>query len=559
MPGDTRRAHVGAGRDAECDVAIVGYGPTGATLAGLLGRAGLRVVVIDKAREVYAQPRAVGFDHDAMRIFQRMGAAHALAPHLERFRETVYLGADGAPIQRVRPLEPPWPLAWAPNYTCDQPGVETVLRECVAAMPNVDVRLGVECTGITAHARGVTIELDESPSSRETVHGDRGAPRRPAPLHASWLVACDGATGRTRRWMDVALESQHYDAAWIVVDVRVHASHLGRLPVTNVQYCRPERPSTYVVCPGDHRRWEFMVLEGESGDELVDEARLWRLLSPWLAPGEARIWRAAAYRFHALVATPWRRGRVLLAGDAAHQTPPFLGQGMCQGIRDAGNLAWKLEHVIRARAPEALLDSYEAERRPHVIETTRIATAFGRMMSERDPAQARERDAQMRDARGGVPTILRQSLIPGLAHGLLAHGAPCAGEVFPQPRVDAPGAPDVLFDDCFGERARVVVDASARTSIAERVVERAVQRGLHAAVMSRDAAPASSAHATVVRERGASLAGWFDAARCSVAVVRPDGYVFGAARTVADALSLVDAYADRLALTHDTAVPMPGG
>ena len=161
-----------------------------------------------------------------------------------------------------------------------------------------------------------------------------------------------------------------YDQAWVVVDLLVDPAQLWRLPANNVQYCQPQRPSTFITCPGNHRRFEFMILDGEPAEGAVSEARLWSLLSRWLVPGQARIWRAAAYRFHALIAREWRRGRTLLAGDSAHQTPPFLGQGMCQGLRDAGNLAWKIAQVVNEQAPDSLLDSYTEERRPHVFETT---------------------------------------------------------------------------------------------------------------------------------------------------------------------------------------------
>jgi 3-(3-hydroxy-phenyl)propionate hydroxylase len=239
-----------------------------------------------------------------------------------------------------------------------------------------------------------------------------------------------------------------------------------------------------VICPGNHRRWEFMLLPGEQIDKdnegALSEERLWALLARWLKPGEATIWRAAAYRFHALIAHDWRKGRIFLAGDSAHQTPPFLGQGMCQGLRDAGNLAWKLAAALRegnAHFADRLLDSYAEERRPHVAATTRLAKEIGRLVSERDPALAQARDA-------------------ALEGGWIARGAPRAGEVFPQPVVlDAEGREhlfdDLGFDDTIEPGYRLVM-------------------------------------ADELRERDGLLKDWFAQSGCIGALVRPDHYVFGA-------------------------------
>ena len=320
------------------DVAIIGYGPAGATLAAVLGRHGLDVAVFDKANDIYPQPRAVGFDHDAMRIFQQAGVADALLPHVAPFNDGVYYGVDGQVIRRLQRMPPPYPKGWAPGYTCDQPGVEAVLRAAVAQMPNVQVALGCERTGITQTADGVclTLRAGMGTGGAASVNSGAGGAKH---CTARYVVGCDGAGSPVRRALQIGLESFDYDHAWVVVDVEVKPAHLAQLPATNVQCCQPARPCTFITCPGNHRRWEFMTLPGENHEGEVPEERLWALLSRWLRPGEAEIWRSAAYRFHALIAQEWRRGRVLLAGDAAHQTPPFLGQGMCQGLRDAGRYA----------------------------------------------------------------------------------------------------------------------------------------------------------------------------------------------------------------------------
>jgi 3-(3-hydroxy-phenyl)propionate hydroxylase len=521
--------------DAHHDIAISGYGPVGATLAGLLGREGLRVGVFEKAAAIYAQPRAVGFDHDAMRLFQRVGVAEELAPHIAPFRNSEYFGAAGQVIQRVRHMPPPYPLTWAPNYTCDQPGVEAVLRGAVARMENVRVALGHEVAGVREQGERVAFD----------VIGPDGVCR---PHSASFLVGCDGASSPVRRQLGIELESMDYDEPWIVVDLQVEEAFLGTLPATNVQYCEPERPCTHVVCPGNHRRWEFMMLDGEPNeggnpDGALSEERLWRLLARWLKPGQARIWRAAAYRFHALVAREWRRGRVFLAGDSAHQTPPFLGQGMCQGLRDAGNLAWKLAAAVRGRPAEALLDSYTQERRPHVVATTRLAKELGVMISERDPARAQARDARMLAA-GAAPTVIRQDMIPGLAGGLVAPGSAMAGQVFPQPVVLTGEGREILFDDLTGPCYRLVL-APACDAAALR--ERAEAQGVVVIVLGEEG----------VRERDGLLQRWFAAAGVQGALVRPDHYVFGTFASAKGAIELLDTLQIMEGTRNENQAPQP--
>jgi 3-(3-hydroxy-phenyl)propionate hydroxylase len=381
---------------------------------------------------------------------------------------------------------------------------------------------------ISAQERGAQVEIE--------VAGPSAGRQRVA---AEYLVGCDGASSPLRRQLGIELESFDYDEPWIVVDLQVQPATLARLPQTNVQYCEPERPCTYIVCPGNHRRWEFMLLDGEPSEGALTDERLWRLLSRWLAPGEAHIWRAAAYRFHALIAREWRRGRMFLAGDSAHQTPPFLGQGMCQGLRDAANLAWKLDFELRGRAPPGLLDTYAEERRPHVAATTKLAKELGRLVSERDPARARDRDARLLANGGGTaPTVIRQDMIPGLAGGLLAEGAAAAGQVFPQPIVRNEVGAEFLFDELCEPCFRLVLFEGSDAPVLRA---RAAERGLRVIVLGEPADSAFADDAAIrVAERDGLLRSWFAAARCRGAVVRPDHYVYGAFADDAQGLRLIE-------------------
>lgn len=390
------------------DVAVVGLGPAGATCAALLGSCGLKTVAIERERAIYDRPRAFALDHEIMRVFEDLGVAEAVAPHTAPFTPSEYYGVDGQLIKRLGALPPPWPLGWPPSMVFRQPAVDQILRRRAAEV--AEIRYGT-VEGIEQSADAVELQLN-------------GA----AAITAQYVVGCDGAASTVRRLLGIEYEDLRFDEPWLVVDLVVNERGLEKLPKVSIQYCEPQRPSTYLIGVGNHRRWELMLLPGES------EPDPWRLLARWLTPADAQLWRSAAYRFHALLARQWRRGRVFLAGDAAHQQPPFTGQGMCQGIRDVANLAWKLEYVLRGRAHDALLDTYEMERAAHVRKLTGVIKEIGAVICERDPARARERDRRLlAEAGGKVATVPRQNLIPPLESGFLSRRAhPANGTLFPR-------------------------------------------------------------------------------------------------------------------------------
>ena len=222
-----------------------------------------------------------------------------------------------------------------------------------------------------------------------------------------------------------------------------------------------------------------MLLPGEDPRRMEEPDQVWRLLEKWLTPADATLWRAASYRFHALVAEQWRRGRVLLAGDAAHQQPPFIGQGMCQGIRDVANLVWKLDRVLRGQSGAALLDSYGEERRAHVRELTTRIKAIGHVICERDPVAAEARDARILAEGDGQPrTITRQDIVPPLQRGLLAAAAHAAnGTLFPQPWVRTTTGRQLLDAAC-GTGWRLVVDGGSHLAASATIDDQARALGL---------------------------------------------------------------------------------
>ncbi len=520
---------------AHVDVIIAGLGPTGATLAGLLGQRGVRVAVFDRLPDLYPLPRAIGLDHEAMRIAQELGVAERLAPYLGAYRPSEYRGMDGQLIKRLDTQPGPHRLGWAPNYVFNQPGFERVLRERLQELPGVQVHLQAEIVDTGQEASQAWAEVK--------LHGQGGTTR----FTASYLVACDGGASPIRKRLGIELEDLDFDEPWLVVDAIVPDEKLAQLPQTQVQYCEAARPCTFVVGPGNHRRWEVMLLPGDSLSPEFPEEELWPLLARWIRPGEARLWRAAAYRFHGLVAHEWRRGRILLAGDAAHMTPPFMAQGMVGGLRDAHNLAWKLARVLRGQSSDSLLDTYAAERRPHMRQTVLTAMGLGRIICERDPQKARERDARLLAAQGGeVKTEYRQNMIPDLAHGLLAAGTPCAGQLFAQPRVTGSGFAGRL-DDLTGACPRVVVAGEMPPAQAQAYRKLLDPLGGGLVHLPADTAPRVLPGVHSVREEVPLIAPWLQAQGQVAAVVRPDHYVYGTAPTHEAAQALLQQLRQALA------------
>jgi 3-(3-hydroxy-phenyl)propionate hydroxylase len=338
-----------------------------------------------------------------------------------------------------------------------------------------------------------------------------------------------------RQRLDIQYEDLEFDEPWLVVDLLVNERGLAKLPAVSVQYCDPARPSTYLIGPGAHRRWEIMLLPGEERAQMETEIEVWRLLSRWLAPEEAKLWRVASYRFHALLASEWRRGRVFIAGDAAHQQPPFTGQGMCQGVRDVANLAWKLRLALDGQAGGALLDSYAAERGPHVRRLTTRIKEIGRLVCERDARAALARDQRLIEEAGGViTTVARQQLIPPLEEGFLSPAAhPANGSIFPQPRVGHAGG-EALLDDVAGSWFRLVV----RENFPANKIKLAEAMGMTLVRIG--------AGAGCLEETDGILARWFEKNRCGAALVRPDHYVYGVAASPGELDRQLDAMASGL-------------
>jgi 3-(3-hydroxy-phenyl)propionate hydroxylase len=480
------------------DVAIVGFGPVGAVAACWLGQMGIKTIVLEKSRSIWEIPRAMALDHEILRVFQNIGVIEQILPHTAPFGTSEHYGAGGQLIRRIGVVAPPHPMGYLPNMVFTQPPVEAALRQRAAQHKCVTIQLGAEVTGLAEEQDPVSI----------SVLRDDGTS---AEVRARYVIACDGASSTVRRLLQMPLEDLGFDEPWLVVDMLVNQSALAALPAECAQYCDPVRPYTYIIGPGNHRRWEIMLNPGEDPRVLEREENVWPLLARWLKPGDAKMWRASSYRFHALVARRWQRGPVCLAGDAAHQQPPFLGQGMCQGIRDASNLCWKLGAVIAGTCSDTLLDTYEQERKDHARTLIERIKEIGAAICLRNPAAARRRDKELLTRGGGKALVVtRQEIVPPLTSGLINKHCRGAGVSFPQPRI-ASAEGTVLLDRLSGHGWRLMVDGRTELKVPD------LKHGEIKTVILGGSGFSETDHVA---------ARWFDEHGCQAAIVRPDHYVY---------------------------------
>jgi 2-polyprenyl-6-methoxyphenol hydroxylase-like FAD-dependent oxidoreductase len=492
----------------DTDVAIVGAGPVGLVLGIQLAQLGRSVVLLEQRPSPYSLPRAVHFDHEVGRILQSCGIGDDLRAISEPAEVYEWRNGQGTTLLRfgrAGAAMSGWPFS---SMFC-QPELETLLQERAGSLPTLDVRRGVRVRGIEQHDDHVVVDSDAAGS-----------------VTARYVVGCDGANSTVRTLLDVGIDDRGFFYDWLIVDLILDEPRI--FDPLNVQICDPARPTTAVSGGPGRRRWEFMRLPEERIEDLNQEARAWELLAPWdVYPGNARLERHAVYTFQARVAEQWQVGRVLLAGDAAHQMPPFAGQGLCAGLRDAANLAWKLDLVLDGRAAPELLWTYDEERRPSANAAVDFSIELGKVICVPDPAEASARDEAMAAAYdGGVSDAPG---LPGIATGLINAGSPVAGSLFPQAELDGR-----WFDDVHGAGWRLVtVDPDAAALDPTLVSWLATIGG---AVID-------------VSDVATDLAVWFEGHEVRWALQRPDFHLFGTAADLAGATALVSDLRDRLIIS----------
>jgi resorcinol 4-hydroxylase (NADPH) len=416
--------------DMICDVAIIGYGPMGQVLSLLLAEKGYRVAVFERWPSHYSMPRAVHYAHEIARIFQGAGIAEALASVVEPGGVYEWRNA-----RRETLLSFDWPergaSGWPSSTMFSQPQLEAILDAKVKSLPTVTVYQGWAVEDVEQAQDAVQLQIRKHTVSSS---GELLPTEDRLCVRGRYVIGADGANSFLRQHMRTSHTDLGFLFDWLVVNIIPHEQRA--LNPRNLQVCDPARPTTVISGGKGRRRWEFMRLQGERVEDLNRSEIVWRLLAPWdITPRNATLERYAIYTFKARWADSWRDRRFLLAGDAAHLMPPFAGQGMGAGMRDAANLAWKFDLVLSGRAEESLLDTYTSERLPHVQSTIQFSVELGKIICISDPESAAMRDEHMLAARqqaapGGLP---QPSFLPGPA--IFLEGDPLAGHLFLQREV----------------------------------------------------------------------------------------------------------------------------
>jgi 2-polyprenyl-6-methoxyphenol hydroxylase-like FAD-dependent oxidoreductase len=489
------------------DVAIVGYGPVGQGLALALGRRGYRVIVFERHKALYGQARAGHIDGEVMRIFQGLGVAAELEPLISPVNRYEMVSADWEVLQRINAGIAT--AGWRNNYLFYQPDVEDILNRAILALPAVTVRQGCEVTALATENGLVSLSTIDQTSGDVEGHVAR------------YLVGADGARSFVRESMnftttDLGLAPINF----LVVDIKQHdpTASIPRMGELR-QVLDPKRPRHASRWNGPlHSRTEFMLLPGESPDEMSTPERCWDLLKQYwdIDRNSGELVRHAVYTFETKLADQWRRGPVFLAGDAAHIMPPFLGQGLCSGLRDVVNLAWRLDLVLRGRCSDEILAAYETERRPHVEGIIVGSAIIAEECNVVDHEAARWRDDALR-ARPADHSFERK-LIAGTLHSK----SPLAGQPFLQGRVHE-GGRTALLDDVLGHGWRLI----SHRPIPDGVLDEDARSVLDAldvkvALISRGRVPGG------LLDIDAAYDLWFYTTGAEFALERPDHYLFGA-------------------------------
>ena len=509
------------------DAVIVGYGPTGMLAAILLCRAGHRVAVIERYTTLYNLPR-VGIVHDdVLRMFQEIGCIDAILP-ATKFLPVYELAKHGQVLLSSEVTEKAT-HGWPEYISIYQPSFEKELDRLVRAEPTAALLQGQTAIALKQSDESVSVTARAQDGTIGEIRG-------------RYLIGADGGNSFVREALGIRYENMGFDQDWLVIDAKEKHARPG-LPAMR-QFCEPEQPGVTLCMGPQHRRWSFMIFPGETAADAVKPENVWRRLDrpEGATPDEFELIRVACYKFQSLYAERWRIGRVFLAGDAAHQMPPFLAQGLCSGFRDAHNLAWKLDLVLKGLASAAILDSYMAERGPNARATIVESMRVGQHVNERDPEKVRQRDEQLLAMQAAkAHTSGQKQLIafrvPGFTAGLIARDLVLgAGDAFPQARVR--GAGEGLFDDVAGLGFLVLA------------------RGLDpaAALSSQDRAFWQSLGGRIVRLDApggvADVEGHYnsvmDAYGCDILLKRPDYYIFGGCPSAAKLPALMADLRDQL-------------
>ena len=530
-------------------VIIAGAGPTGLTLAGLLARYGVDVLIIERNASTVGEPRAVSIDDESLRTMQAVGVINDLVPNIVLGYGSEYFSPAGRRFLKVKPttLEYGFPR----RNAFRQPVLERILRENLGRYANATAFFETELVEFSASEQTVALRAQKS-----------GAP---LDLTCDYLVGCDGSRSLVRARLGIEMHGSTFRERWLILDLEQTTDPTRDTKV----YCNPARPCLSLPGPNGTRRFEFMLHDGEEDEAVLAPAHVDKLLRLYGTDDKAALKRKVVYTFHARMADRWRAGRVFLAGDAAHLMPPFAGQGMNSGVRDAHNLAWKLAAVVPGRLGESLLDTYESERRDHAAAMTRLAIRMGRVMMPRSRLAALAMQTFFRalalyPAARAYFAEMKYKPKPRFHRGFLLSQTPARrgsllGRLFPQALVMT-GAGVSLLDDVLGDGfvllappgipARMLsnVPSGAETTLKLRAV----------AILDKEDASTVAPPAISARDFRGELAQLLAGQPPGLYLLRPDRYV-AAFFPLRDVSSSGDAIARLIRSTHATPVGVQSG
>ena len=494
----------------KCEIAIIGAGPVGLFAANLLGLAGHRIVLLERDEGLCQLPRAIAFDDETLRSLQQIGLREAVAPITMPNPPVFFRNARGGVLMHVNDWHP---ITGQPGLaTFHQPSFEAELLSGARRFANVHTAFGANVIDARQDPDGVTLSV-------RTQDGD-------CTVRALYVLACDGGSSATRERIGAALEGATFPQKWLVIDAVVPNHQVRAITFR----CDPGRPAVEVPVVGGRLRWEFLQLPGENEADMLKDETIGRFLAPFGFKSLPPIERRAVYTFHSRVASCWRSGRIFLAGDAAHLMPPFAGQGMNSGLRDAMNLGWKLSHVLRGMAHGSLLDTYEAERKPQVASVVGLSARLGRIIMPLSATGAALRDAaffvlncipsaRRFIARGGFrpPTRLTPSTLVD------RRNEPLAGTILPHPAA-VPSSTDLNTVWGCNEWLALGLGCDPQVLLPPAARARLLALGTHfAAVNAHRVEPGT----TALKTEDEVFLGWMRRCRASGVLVRPDRFIAG--------------------------------
>ncbi len=395
------------------DVIIIGLGPTGGVLANLLMKNRISTMILEKEENLYNLPRAVHFDDEVMRVFETIGI-------VSNFEKKVIINKGTRFYNEDNQLLLDWPRpkkitenGWYPSYRFHQPDLEKNLRRKLYNNQFVKIRQSSNVIDIESFKNYAQVKFKDTQT------------KKIKSLTSKYVVGCDGGNSFVRGLISPIMDDLGFEQKWIVIDVLLKNRNIS-LPDRTIQYCSSSRPATYCRNVGRRRRWEIALKNKEDEKKFNEDFYLWKYLKKWISREDAELERKAIYTFKSKIAQKWRKDRIFLAGDAAHLSPPFMGQGMCAGIRDVSNLSWKLTYCCRRGNDEKLLNSYQSERYSNVKEYIKTTMKMGKLLNEIGDINV---TSTVRTRGNGINTM--SSIKPKIGKGLGKITDKNRGKVFP--------------------------------------------------------------------------------------------------------------------------------